>query len=313
MIQKRPYVPEHQRLELEVPKGGVSLLHDKSGMPKVSKPQRTRELSIKDFETEPVLVKSKSNSDDGFLPPQSNFVSVGNVEQSWYSDKVTGPQKEDEVDIEALQGLNPLVDSKDSKSLQEVKIFSKRLDNIKKAILTELGEVLSLEDFSNLKVNTFGNKGVLTENYKVLGTVSSNNRPIIGEKINDIRSELELEFQGKYEDLNDEEEFATSVVEWPQDMAQVTKEDAELYKGEKEKPDFSEDIAEYEYSNNIPEIEIGNYLITVDGKILDVKEDISAERARTIISKLLLEDGIEFDRICLLKRVGLDFGVLLMD
>lgn len=312
MNQKRQYMPEHQRLELDVPKGGVSLLHDKGGLPKVSKPQKTRELSINDFETEPVLIKSKSESNDGFLPPQSNFVSVGNVEQSWYSDKVTGVKEEDEVDIDALQGLNPLVDTKDSNSLQEVKTFSKRLDNIKNAILTELGEVLGLEDFNNLRVNTFGKKGVLTEVYKVLSTVSSNNRSIIGEKINDIRSELELEFQGKYEDLNDEEEFAASVVEWPQEMAQITRESNEKEKDDTEKPDFEDSVKSSEMSS-IPEIAVGKYLILVDGNVLNIDEEISSEQARTIISKLLLEEGVEFDRICLLKRVGLDFGVLLMD
>ncbi|MCK9567662.1 hypothetical protein M0R72_01775 [Candidatus Pacearchaeota archaeon] len=336
ILEAKTRQPEHQRLDMEPKVGGNSLLHDEFGMPKVSGGHRRNVPEIKEISGEPVVVKAskpsskisfkkpnqptqpKVEDDDHFIPPKSNFVAVGHVEHSWYDDKVAGPSVVDnneEVDIEKLQGLNPLVDIDNAKIAKSVEFFRKKLTYVKNFTVTELAEVNDEQDLSDLKVKIFGNKGIFTDILKKLGSLKAADRPVIGELVNLVYSELQLEIEGKAYELESEAAEANEVTEWPEDMAVITRDEEPDEEDEDEIPDeeTEENEADDEESSNsssdsqtVPE---GHYAIIVDGKLLNIVE--SANKASDVISHLLLSENLTLDSIQLIKRIKIDFGIIL--
>lgn len=66
-----------------------------------------------------------------------------------------------------------------------------KLQALKVAALEDLGKVESLEELRNLKVQYLGKKGSLTEILRGMGALSAEERPIIGQLVNELRAELE--------------------------------------------------------------------------------------------------------------------------
>jgi hypothetical protein len=297
---------EHQRLEIEPKIAGKSLLHDEFGMQKSSGGQKRDFPVLKEITNDPVLVKANKPSgkivynrtetpqdDDKFVPPRSNFVSVGNVEHSWYGETPKTVDNNEVVDVEKLQGLKPLAEANDSKTAEAIEYFTKRLQHVKGLVVSELGEITELEELNNLRENTFGKKGVFTDVVRKLDTLEVN-KAVVGEFISQVYSELDLEIQGKEYEITSAAEEDEEVTEWPEDIAQ-----SPLSENEPEEFEEKEDTA-------IPE---GHFAIVVDDKLVNVVEDIKS--ARDIISNLLLNENLDLERIQLMKRIKIDFGVIL--
>jgi hypothetical protein len=314
--------------------GGQSLLHDEFGMPKVSGGKRRNVPEMKEISGEPVAVKAskpsakisfkkpnqpiaqpKVEEEDSFIPPKSNFVAVGHVEHAWYDDKVAGPSTIDnneEVDIEKLQGLNPLADVDNTKVAKSVEFFKKRLAYVKSFTVAELAEVNDEQELSDLKVKIFGKKGIFTDILKQLGSLKGD-KAVVGELINQVYSELQLEIEGKAYELESEAAEANEVTEWPEDMVAITRDEDEDENEASDEEADEEDEADDEESadspSDSPAVPEGHYAIIVDGKLLDVVE--SAEKARDFISHLLLNENLTLDSIQLIKRIKIDFGIIL--
>ena len=338
ILEAKTRQPEHQRLDMEPKVGGQSLLHDEFGIPKVSASQRRNVPVMKEISSDPVVVKAskpsgnikykaprvavrnESDDDDKFIPPKSNFVSVGHVEHAWYDDKVAGPSKtkapvivdnNDEVDVDRLQGINPLTDPKDPKTVEAINFFTKRLNHVKSLVVSELAEITEISELKNLRQNTFGKNGIFTDIVRKLDTLKID-KAAVGELLNQMYSELELEIQGKEFELQAEDEDADAITEWPEDIAQAVlpsqkDEDDEEDNQEDEEDSEGADVAS-EDSTAIPE---GHYAVIIDNKLIGVEENIDV--VKSIISKLLLndEDSISLDRIQIMKRIKIDFGIIL--
>jgi len=335
MLDAKTRQPEHQRLDLEPKVGGQSLLHDEFGMPKVSGGKRRDVPVMQEISGDPVAVKASKPSgkisfkkpnaplipkkvddeeDDKFIPPKSNFVSVGHVEHAWYDDKVAGPStvdNNDEVDVEKLQGLNPLADVDNAKVAKSVEFFSKRLAYVKNFTVTELAEVTELQELTDLKVKIFGKKGIFTDILKQLGSLKPGDRPVIGELVNHVYSELQLEIEGKAYELESEAEEDEGI-EWPDDMAVITSskdDEDEAQDEEADEADEADVEGTSDTSSDSQTVPEGHYAIIVDGRLLEVVE--GAEHARELISNLLLNENLNLDSIQLVKRIKIDFGIIL--
>jgi hypothetical protein len=112
--------------------------------------------------------------------------------------------------------------------------------------------------------------------------------------IDDMYSEIDLEIQGKEFELQSEVEDDGIAEEWPEDMAQI--------------PLADEPIADNEDKAAIQE---GEFAIIVHNDIVDIVKDI--ESARDLISKIVLNDNVDLGEIQLVKRIKIDFGIILGD
>jgi phenylalanyl-tRNA synthetase alpha chain len=72
--------------------------------------------------------------------------------------------------------------------------MKEQLDILAAAMLTSLGAVTTEKDLQDLKVRYLGKKGELTAVMKSLGTLSSDERPVVGQIINSIKARFEDEF-----------------------------------------------------------------------------------------------------------------------
>jgi hypothetical protein len=330
MLEAKTRQPEYQRLDIEPKIGGQSLLHDEFGIPKVTASNRKNVPMMKEISGDPVSVKASASTpakttfrkpgvkkmvvvddDDKFIPPKNNFVSVGNVEHAWYDDKVTGIiDNNEEVDVEKLQGINPLADLKNPKTAESIKFFTKRLQHVKSLVIAELAEITDLGELNNLRANTFGPKGIFTDIVRQLDTLKVD-KVLVGELVSQMYSELDLEIGGKEFELTSEAEEDSEVTEWPEDMAQIVQptdeDDDEQVQEENEIDPESSDVA----STRPAAIPEGHYAIIVDGKLVNIKEDIVA--VRDFIGNLLLNDNLDIDKIQLIKRIKIDFGIILGD
>ncbi|HIU64886.1 MAG TPA: phenylalanine--tRNA ligase subunit alpha [Candidatus Avacidaminococcus intestinavium] len=66
-----------------------------------------------------------------------------------------------------------------------------KLQALKEAALSDLEKIESLEALKNLKVQYLGKKGSLTEILRGMGALSAEERPKIGQLVNELRAELE--------------------------------------------------------------------------------------------------------------------------
>lgn len=69
--------------------------------------------------------------------------------------------------------------------------MEQQLNSIRETALKELAEAASKEALNELKVKYLGKKGVLTGVLRGLGALSPEERPRVGQIVNDIRNELE--------------------------------------------------------------------------------------------------------------------------
>lgn len=336
MLEAKTRQPEHQRLDIEPKIGGQSLLHDEFGMPKAGGDKRRNIPVMKEISGEPVVVKASASAtpikttfrkpgvkkapvdDDKFIPPKNNFVSVGNVEHAWYDDKVTGIiDNNEEIGgsqggadaTDRLQGMNPLADIKNPKIAESIKFFTKRLQHVKSLVVAELADITDLRELKNLRENTFGPKGIFTDIVRQLDTLKVD-KVVIGELVSQMYSELDLEIGGKEFELTSEAEEDSQVTEWPEDMAQIVRplpdeDDDEEVQEENETGSESAAVASARPAA-IPE---GHYAVIVDGKLVNIEEDAGA--VRDFIGDILLNENLELDRVQLIKRIKIDFGIIL--
>ncbi len=69
--------------------------------------------------------------------------------------------------------------------------MKERLETLKKEALQELERAESLQEVSDLRVKYLGKKGQLTEILRGMGSLSAEERPVIGQVANDVRSAIE--------------------------------------------------------------------------------------------------------------------------
>ncbi|SCM80219.1 phenylalanine tRNA synthetase, alpha subunit [uncultured Sporomusa sp.] len=77
--------------------------------------------------------------------------------------------------------------------------MEQELNSLRETALKELSEVTAKEALNDLKVKYLGKKGLLTGMLRGLGALSSEERPRVGQVVNDIRNELEAIIATKLE------------------------------------------------------------------------------------------------------------------
>lgn len=340
--------PAYQKLDIEPKDGGKSLLYDKFGLPKVaSLPTNKDDIPIMDISNEPITVKASEPqvqishvipkrgfpsqqmfSDDGFIPPKNNFVSVGQVDSAWATKEVTGlpdtnntnttmvdnnwPQNSSEQDgesiakhVEKLQGMNPLADLENDQVSATRKHFEHKLQHIITEVIEKLQVVDSLDALANIKANIFGKNGVLASILRQFSKIPLSDRVVIGESINNIIDQLKLEFEAKeYEltsDTEDEEEYPEdeSDLEEESEFSSEDEEDLDVGLGPQGTAKISTSLKE------------GQLAILIEDKLFTTVDD--AKEARKVLTKLILGNNIPVENIKLIKRIPIDFGVILDD
>ena len=326
--KRRP--PEHKRLDLEASEGGRSLLHDEFGLPKVSANPREEIAPADELPNNPILIKAsvpdeskihmaqgipkrgvpvKSaeqslDKDDGFVPPKSNFVNVGQTEHAWYDEKVTGPSEvvdnNEEVDTEGLQGLNPMVEKpKTSKARAN---FEKRLRQVNDKIMAQLKEVANLEQLTQFRANILGKNGVFSVILTQFKKLPKDDRMVMGALVNEYFKTLELEFDAKeYEFISSDEEEEVWHPEYEDDAPPETLADPE------EEP--SGQPAPTETDSRISALSEGDYAVLIDGRFFAPLKGQST--VVQVLSRLILGNNVDVERIQVIKRVPVDFGVIL--
>lgn len=79
------------------------------------------------------------------------------------------------------------------------------MEDLKQTFLDELKSVKNLSDLSNLKAKYLGRKGIITAELKSLSSLSPEERPLYGKKINDIKEFIESEIHAQEATLKKEE------------------------------------------------------------------------------------------------------------
>lgn len=319
VLELKRKAPEYQRLELDVKEGGRSLLHDEFGMPKVgpakekSKMPKMQEISNEPVnvrasvpdESKVVMHKTRSvgksqavlEQDDGFIPPKSNFVSVGQIDHSWYDEKVSGQAMVDnneDVDIDQLQGVNPLADVHPD-LIDHLKVLKNKILNTINSAKILVAEASSLEELSIIKENTLGSNSLIVQWFKSL---KPQDRVKMGEFINTLVEDFLGEFSNKEQEVLEEEEILEQEKLLEQEVLESSQANEILEEGYQEGAEFPCDLKQ------------GECAILVDNKLYSI---LVQEFARSEITKLLLRDNIDIERIQLIKRVPIEFGVLLGD
>ena len=312
-IKRQP--PEYQRLDIEPKVGGGSLLHDEFGMPKTGPTQHKGDIPMMEsLPNEPIMMRSTKSEEislgarpqkflpvdeDKFIPPKSNFVSVGNVDTGWYNDKVVGPSKmidnNEVVDVESLQGVSPLAPSETS-----IKTFAEMLKNIKDATHAGLLNVDDLNALSGLRAKILGKQGVFNRVLAKFNQVPPGEKAAIGSLISDVVSDLTLEFEAK------EYEFISSGNDPEEAQAPYEEDEDEDFEEESEEPE-EELSLEFVCSKLSP----GSYAVLVNDKLITVTYKI--DEARKVIEELVLGEKAKLEDVQLIKKIAVDFGVILDD
>lgn len=277
-------IPEYMRLGIEPAEGGKSLLQNELGLPLIPKQPKKHELSKQEISNEPIMVKaSQKNDDDKFIPPMSNFVPNVGADATWY----------DKVDVGSLQGIDPLAELKNPKLSSYKKGLDKQLEIVKATALASLSEVETLKELDELRTSLFGKNGMfqpLVSGLKVL--TDKNEQVVMSNLISDVYEELKFEFEAKSYSL--EAEVAEEAEEAEEEVPQIEQDD--MVKKPVEASSFEE----------------GCYAIILDNnpEPMVVK---TQEEARILLSRLILGNNIEISRLKLIKRLPIDFGVLIRE
>ena len=78
------------------------------------------------------------------------------------------------------------------------------LEKIKTTAISELSSVADLKALDDLRVKFLGKKGELTAILKQMGSISAEERPIVGQLANQIRAEIEEQIEQRGATLHDE-------------------------------------------------------------------------------------------------------------
>lgn len=81
--------------------------------------------------------------------------------------------------------------------------MKQQLENIRKKALDELSSSASLADLDSIRVKYLGKKGELTAILKQMGTLSAEERPLIGQLANEIRQDLEKNIAQSVRDVKE--------------------------------------------------------------------------------------------------------------
>lgn len=83
--------------------------------------------------------------------------------------------------------------------------MKEKIATIKANSIKEISSCENLKELSDLKVKYLGKKGELTVILRGMGALQPEERPIIGELVNQVRDELEIEFQKREKELKRKE------------------------------------------------------------------------------------------------------------
>lgn len=83
--------------------------------------------------------------------------------------------------------------------------MKEKIANLKEKSLKEIQESKDLKELNDIRVKYLGKKGELTAILRGMGTLSQEERPIIGGLVNDVRDELNQLIQDKEKELNRKE------------------------------------------------------------------------------------------------------------
>ena len=86
--------------------------------------------------------------------------------------------------------------------------MKEKLEEIRSLALDSIGKVVDLKELDSLRVKYLGKKGELTHVLRDMGKLSPEERPIIGQVANKIRSEIEDEIKAIKEKLDSEKKKA---------------------------------------------------------------------------------------------------------
>ncbi len=278
----------------------------------------------------PSVLAQQSFVNDGFFPPKNNFVSVGQVESAWATKEVTGlpdttntntsmvdnnwPESSSDEDgeivakqIEKLQGMNPLADLENSNVSAARKHFEHRLQHILSEVIEKLHVVDSVDELTDFKANVLGKSGVLSVVLRQFAQVPPAERQVIGESINNVIDQLKLEFEAKeYELTSDEGEYEED---------EPTEEDWAEHDSQNEEEETSQNEEEPQSQQGTAKIssalEEGQFAILIDDKLFTTVND--TQEARKVLTRLILGNNVPVENIQLIKRVPIDFGVILDD
>jgi hypothetical protein len=333
MLEQKRQPPAWQQMDIEPEEGGKSRLHDEHGLPKVAPVPKKDLPKMPELPNTPVAIKASERGapsqmatgvpnkgrpsksaeqdfqDDGFIPPKNNFVNVGQVEQAWYDEKVAGPPQEmidnnEEVDTESLQGMNPMEDVQDKNTAKLRKKFESRLQKVAQGVLAQLETVVNQEQLETFKANVLGRNGVFAKILLQFGELDPSERRVVGELVNQFIDALKLEFEAKeqelYEDFGDDEEEEFDEEGYDQMMAEE---------------DPPEDPAP-RVANVAQMLKPRDIAVLVDGKLIKVFDQATSTltaELRDLLNKIILGNNIDPERVQVIKRLPVDFGIHIGD
>jgi hypothetical protein len=327
VLDSKTQIPEYQRLGIEPNEGGKSLLHDEFGIPNSSPvPNKKEANSINDVYNQPIVIKASSpdlstsqvskgppnrgrpaksaeqfyqQDDDKFIPPKSNFVNVGNHEHTWYNEKVAGPKmidNNDEIDIDSIQGRNPLSEIENEDMLELSQRFTQQLDAIRNNISFKLNKVSNLEELKYFNSSIFGQNGVFTKIINQFTNMNFQEKYVLGDLLDTYLNDIKCLLSSKEKDLQSQDENNPD----------------EGYSSLPDERSDQDQSDSYDTGSEISiNLEENQFSILVDDKPFTIL--LTEKSVRQVLTKLILGNNIDVERIKLIKRISIDFGVILGD
>ena len=83
--------------------------------------------------------------------------------------------------------------------------MKEKIANIKKEFLEEIKKVKTEQQLAELKVKHVGKKGALTQVLRGMGSLSQEERPVIGSLVNEVRDEIEKLVEEKKKEFKQKE------------------------------------------------------------------------------------------------------------
>ena len=87
------------------------------------------------------------------------------------------------------------------KTNRKVNIMLNKLEQIKEQAVKELDNITDKTELEAIRIAKLGKKGVITSILKQMGSLSAEERPIVGQKANQIRGEIEQLIKEKQAEL----------------------------------------------------------------------------------------------------------------